>query len=214
MLFATAFSDWWQLTLNPFQQVLFVIACATSVVFLIQLIMAIIGISVDSSMDLDTDVFEADSDIINDDAIAEITGLKLISFRTVMAFLCVFSWVTFAFMFVWEWYFSATIGLVLGAAVAVGVAYLIKAIFSIRESGNILISNAVGKIADVYLKIPEARTGSGKVTLVVQDSLIEREAVTDNLTAIKTGDKVRIVSALTANLLLVEPLASDLTKNQ
>lgn len=204
-LLGTAFGDWWG-GLTALQNVMFVIACTTTLIFLVQLVLSLIGIGDDASFDLDTDLSDVDGDIFNDEAFSSLTGLKLLSFRTIMAFLCVGSWTIFAFNFFLAWYFAATIGIVLGAAVAVAVAFLVRGLYRMQSSGNIVITNAVGKIADVYLRIPAQRGGSGKVTLVVQDSLIEREAVTDYLEDIKTGEKVKIIEALSPSLLLVDPL--------
>ncbi|MDR0426197.1 MAG: hypothetical protein LBH24_03400 [Clostridiales bacterium] len=208
MLFASAIGDWWMIELDGLQRVMFIIACVTSAIFLVQLILALIGIGDDSSLDMDTDIASADTDIFNNEPFATISGLRLLSFRTVMAFLCVGAWSLFLFQFWMEWYLSATLGIVFGAAAAVGVAFLVRAIFRMQENGNILIENAIGKIGDVYLRIPGLRAGSGKVTLVVQDSFIEREAVTDCELDIKTGEKVRVIDAINSSVLLVEPVTS------
>ena len=67
---------------------------------------------------------------------------------------------------------------------------------------------AVGKIAEVYLTIPAKRTGSGKISVVVQDALTECAAVTDSDEPLSTGSRCVIKAVLSEQLVLVEPMVA------
>ena len=87
------------------------------------------------------------------------------------------------------WWGALLIGIVAGCAAAVGVAYLMKAILKFQSDGNRRMGYAVGKPAEVYLTIPAKRAGSGKISVIVQDSLTECAAVTDSDEPLPTGSR-------------------------
>ena len=70
------------------------------------------------------------------------------------------------------------------------------------------MKTAIGAVADVYLHIPAARTGSGKIHVVVQETLTECEAVTDSAESIPTGSRCVIKEVITEQLVLVEPFVA------
>ena len=63
----------------------------------------------------------------------------------------------------------------------------------LRNDGNTDNRNAVGTAGKVQLTIPPARTGEGKVHVMLQGSYVERSAVTDDEEAIPTGSEVVVV---------------------
>ena len=126
MIFASAIGNWWD-GLFVLQQVTFILACAASVLLVVQLIAMLFGLGDDADFDADTDISGAD-DIFNDNDISDAGGLRLVSFRTVVAFIAVGGWITYTMNFFLPWYFSLIIGVIAGAAAAVGVAYLSTAI--------------------------------------------------------------------------------------
>jgi len=65
------------------------------------------------------------------------------------------------------------------------------------------LENAVGLIADTYLRIPAEKKGTGKVMVAVQGSVHEVDAMTEG-EAIPTGTKVRVTRVIGAELLEVE----------
>lgn len=73
------------------------------------------------------------------------------------------------------------------------------------ENNSFNINNTIGKTADVYLAIPEKKTGKGKVQLSVKGAFHELDAVTEN-ERIETGAVVKIVSTEGSNLAIVEKL--------
>ena len=87
MIFASAIGNWWD-GLFVLQQVTFILACAASVLLVVQLIAMLFGLGDDADFDADTDISGAD-DIFNDNNISDAGGLRLVSFRTVVAFIAV-----------------------------------------------------------------------------------------------------------------------------
>ena len=65
----------------------------------------------------------------------------------------------------------------------------------------------VGSQGKVYLTIPEARTGEGKVQISIQGAVREYNAQTDG-DAIKTGTPIKVTEVINENTLLVEEINS------
>ena len=152
MIFCSAMSDWWD-GLLLLQQITFILAAAASVVLIIQLITMLFGLGDDAGFDADTSLDGGD-DIFNDEGISDSGGLRLVSFRTVVAFIAVGGWIAYTVNFFLDWYFALLIGIAAGAGAAVGVAYLLRAIIRFQSEGNRHMAFAVGAVADVYLTIP------------------------------------------------------------
>ena len=83
-----------------------------------------------------------------------------------------------------------------------------------QDSGNLAIENTVGKVAEVYLTVPQKNGGSGKVNVFCQERYVELDAVTDSLDPIKTGERVKVVSALGEGTVVVERLGSVKAQNK
>lgn len=198
---------WWK-GLTVLQQILFIIGFATTLFMIIQIIMIVIG-----GLGGHEDAFEPDGDVdsvdtINDEGIGSISGLKLISLRTIIVFLAIGSWMAFAMCPVFptmQW-LAVIIGAVVGIAAAVAFAFIMRAFLKLQSAGNIEAANCKGHIAEVYLTIPAARNGYGKVQVIVQERLTEFDAVTDSDGDLRTGTQVKIIDNVNQGVLLVEPL--------
>ncbi len=199
-------TKWWN-EMHGFQQVLFVVACAATLFMIVQIILLAIG-SGDNDATFDADTSVDDVDTINDGGVGlTIFGLRILTVRSVIAFLAVGSWLTFALFYSIRFY-----ALIPGIAAGIGAAFVIalfmKAMDKLQGSGNLKIENTVGKTAEVYLTVPALRAGNGKVNVYVQERYAEMEAVTDSPAPIKTGEKVKIIDTLNEGTVVVEPLAS------
>jgi len=84
------------------------------------------------------------------------------------------------------------------------VAGLFYSMLKLTESGNIDYKNAIGLTGEVYIPIPENKSGLGKIQITIQDSLKEVEAMTKG-EYIGTGNFVK-VTGLVNNILVVEKL--------
>lgn len=83
------------------------------------------------------------------------------------------------------------------------VAWLMRLLASLQESGTVEVAGALGKRARVYLLIPAKGQGQGKVTVELQSRTIELNAITDG-DAVATGAYVRIVEVLDEETVKVE----------
>ncbi|MCR4844442.1 MAG: hypothetical protein K5843_05575, partial [Bacteroidales bacterium] len=99
------------------------------------------------------------------------------------------------------------VSVVIGIALVAAVMYLFKLLASMQQSGNInLQKSAAGCEGKVYLTIPAARSGMGKVQITISGAVREYDAVTEADEALKTGTPIRVVDTLDANTVLVEEI--------
>ncbi len=216
MIFCSEVGNWWN-GLTATHQASFILAVAASVILVVQLIMMLVGLGgeggfdgdtsdIDGCGDLDCGIPDSADDAFNGDSLADAGGLRIVSFRTIVAFFAVGGWITYTMAFFLPWWGALLIGIVAGCGAAVGVAYIMKAILKFQSDGNRRMGYAIGKPAEVYLTIPALRTGTGKISVIVQDSLTECDAVTDNSEPLPTGSRCVIKAVLSEQLVLVEPM--------
>ncbi len=82
------------------------------------------------------------------------------------------------------------------------VAWIMRGLSRLQASGTINVRNAVGAAGTVYLRVPGARAGRGKVTVEVQGRSMEFPAITDGDT-IETGTPVTVEAVEGDDLLKV-----------
>jgi len=92
-----------------------------------------------------------------------------------------------------------------GASVMALVAFIMRFFRRMQSSGNVNPRNAIGKTARVYLRVPGARSGKGKVTVRVQGRSMEFGAVTTG-SELPSGSDCRIVGITTDDTLEVAAL--------
>jgi len=92
-----------------------------------------------------------------------------------------------------------------GVAAMVAVAYMMRMLYNLGSSGSVVIRNAIGHQAQVYLRIPAASEGSGKVTVEIQGRTVELAAMTDG-EAIASGKVVKVVDVVSGETLKVVPV--------
>jgi hypothetical protein len=71
------------------------------------------------------------------------------------------------------------------------------------EDGSLRESTAVGAIGTVYLRIPAARAGQGKVTVSQQGRSVEYVAETDDANELTTGTPIVVVKLIAPSTALV-----------
>lgn len=192
-------AEWWS-ALDLFMKILWGIAIATSLIFLVETILTFIGI--DHEMDTDFDMadgsFEADA------------SMNLYTFRNLVNFLLGMSWTAILLKSsITSTALLMVIAVIAGGLLVFAVMWMFRWLSQMQQSGNIdVFKLAVGCQGKVYLTIPAARSGAGKVQITINESVREYDAVTDSDTPIKTGTPVRVVEALDASTLLVEEMES------
>jgi len=218
--------------LTFFQTVFFVIAASSTVILIIQTILAVIGfghndsnigdIHSDGGGDIHAEVpheiahdghFDHDHEIHDTDNTSpgsaashyDANGLQLFTIRGIMAFLMVGSWVGFLTSKTGTNDFIALLLAVVSGAIALFfMAKLMQFLLSLQEDGTTNVKNALGQIGQVYIRIPAEEKGMGKVNVTVQEKLCEFDAVTEKSEMLKTGEMVYVTDVRAGNVLVVE----------
>ncbi len=203
--------DWffqWFAGLTLLQQIFACIALPATVILAIQTVLLILGIGFgDGDCDLhgpDCDTCGIDGD--PDYAVGDAAGLRIFTVRGLVAMFAIGGWLGIAAVDLGANDIVATLVAVASGLLALFlVAYLVKLLLKLQESGNLDAKNAVAHTGRVYITIPGSRRGTGKVILTLQERLCEMEAVTDCEADIKTDSMVQVVS-VSDSLLVVRPL--------
>ena len=140
-------------------------------------------------------------------------GLSLISFRSLTGFFGGFGWAGVLMLENGSSMVAATgVGFGVGLVLMVSVAYVMKVLHSLKESGTIDFAAAIGEVGTVYVSIPAAESGGGQVRVMVQGRLKVVPAYTKSSTSITSERKVRVVALVDSGTLLVEPLGETVEK--
>ena len=199
------FVEWWS-NLGIVSQIFYCIAIPATLVLLIQTIMMFIGIGDDGDVDIDMGADDVDvpddapDGVFGEDSVSEtpdasgLVGLRIFTLRGIIAFFVVFGWVGIVMQEAGiHLAITLSVAAVSGFAMMVALAFLFRAVMKLRSDGNIDNRNAIGTSGKVYLTIPPARSGEGKVQVMLQGVFVERNAVTDEIEAIPTGAEIVVV---------------------
>lgn len=193
-------TEWWT-SLDLFMKILWGIAIATSLIFILETVLTFIGIDHDGSFDMDTSA---------DGSFESEPSMNLYTFRNLVNFLLGMSWTAILLK---EQIASTAllmlIAVVAGILLVAAVMYMFKWLSKMQQSGNIdVYKSAVGCIGKVYLSIPAQRKGAGKVQITINESVREYDALTDSESELKTGASIKVVEVLDPSTLLVEEMNS------
>ena len=134
-------------------------------------------------------------------------GIRLLTIRGLIAMFAIGGWAGIALCDVGV---SATVSVIcaigIGLIALILTAVLLKSMTRFQENGNINVRNAVAHTATVYIPIPPARSGVGKVTMLLQERFVEMDAITDHESTIPTGTEVQVIATTDKNELVVRPL--------
>lgn len=186
--------DSWWASLPIFEKILWIIAVPSSVLTVAQAILEILGAG-DSGHDLS----DMDTELGGHDA----GGMHLFSFKGVVIFFTAFSWVGIvAVNSGLGVAIASVLGLAAGVVFMVLFAWIFYLLTRMTEVGNTDLNNAILQRGETYLRIPEKRSGYGKVMVKIQGSLRELRAVTDD-DEIPTGTPIRVVDVIDTETVLV-----------
>jgi hypothetical protein len=103
----------------------------------------------------------------------------------------------------------------LGAGVAAmyGVHFLMKGLHKLRSDGTIQIDRALGEQATVYLTIPAANSGCGKIHINLQNRLVEFQASTPH-DKLPTGARVVVTRVVGPDTVEVQPLETPVRQTR
>ena len=178
---------------EPLLKAFWYIALPVSLFFGLQTIMTFVGLS-GGETDMDSD--SGDTDM----------PFEIFTLRNLINFLLGFSWTGISFYDSIE---NKTVLIIV--AVLVGLLFvalffvIIKQVLKLSEDNSFKIENALHKTAEVYLTIPEAKSGKGKVQISINGAFHELDAMTLSNERIPSNAAVKVV-AIEDNLLIVEKI--------
>ncbi|WP_145062649.1 hypothetical protein [Engelhardtia mirabilis] len=172
------------------------VACAAvgGAIVLLQLALSLFGFGAD-----DVDV-EAEVDLGGD------SDLQFLSIRAIAGFLTMFGLVGWAGTVTgWSPPISALVAFGAGLTTFLAVAWLLSLQRKLDSSGTLDPKRAEGSTARVYLRIPAANVGRGKITVELQGRTAEFEAFTTG-SELATGTQVRVVRMTSPGVFQVSAL--------
>lgn len=212
---------WWE-NLNNLQQVMFIIATVATALMIILIIMMLIGMDSgeafdgDIDVDLDVDVDGADvddiddvGDVFNQESFFSIGGLKIITIRGMLAFFSIGGWVVYLMAESSPAWLAILVGFFSGAIAAVLLALIMRAVFRLESSGNLDYNTAIGKTAEVYIRVPKSDSGKGKVIFTHQGRMVEVDAITKDDQDIITKKEVKIIGLENESTLIVTAINKE-----
>ncbi len=137
---------------------------------------------------------------------------SVLSLQSISAFLCGGGWMGLATLKFTDLSFTAAalIAIVSGVAVGWGFTKLMRALLRLQRSGNISIANAKGRSGTVYIEVPPANEGRGRVQVVVQGRRREFDATQRGDAPIPRNTSVRVIDVrIEGNALEVEPSSGN-----
>ena len=201
-------SEWFS-SLEYLAKMYWGVAIAASTIFVIVMLMAFLGGDTDGIDDIDTDL---DADVG--------ANFHFISFKNLVGFFTIFGWSGIACLDAgFSTLVTVTISIVSGLLMMFVMASLFYFISKLSNSGTLNYKNALDAVGEVYLTIGSDRSKMGKVSINVQGSIRELDALTDSLTELKSGTIIKVVDVTPNGILIVdrtrkpiEPTASDSVK--
>jgi membrane protein implicated in regulation of membrane protease activity len=183
-------------SMDATQQMYWYIAVIASIIFIIQTVMTFIGADSDTGMDADFD-----SNLDGADH-----PVQLFSLRNLINFFLGFGWTGVSlYAYIDSKLLLGIIAFIVGLIFIAVFFLVIKMLMRLSEDNTFNIEDTIGKTADVYMNIPAAKSGKGKVFISVKGTTHELGAVTASADNIKSGAIVKVL-AIEGDMLLVAPL--------
>ncbi|NRA94294.1 MAG: hypothetical protein HRU26_16780, partial [Psychroserpens sp.] len=163
-------------------------------VFIIVMIMAFLGGDADDIGDMDAD--------IDTDAGA---GFQFITFKNLVGFFTIFGWSGIACI---DAELSKPVTLVISVLCGLFMMVIMAALFyfisKLSDSGTLKYQNALDAVGEVYLTIGASRSSMGKVSVNVQGTVRELDALTDSFSELKSGTIIKVVDVTSNGILIVD----------
>lgn len=187
----------WFNALTVFEKVYWVVAIIASFFLLIFLVTTLFGGDADDmSGDVDTDI-EGDHGV----------GFQFLSFKNLTGFFTIFGWTGIACLDNGlSQLLTVIISVICGLLMMVAMASLFYYLAKLQSSGTLKLNNALNQIGEVYLTIGANRSRIGKVSINVQGTLRELEALTDENQDLTQNNVVRVKQVTANGILIVELL--------
>jgi membrane protein implicated in regulation of membrane protease activity len=189
----------WYKGLTVLEQIYFWLGIVSTILLVVQIILLSLS-SFGGDVDIDGD---GDIDVDTD------SGISLFSLKSITAFFAVGSWIGLLVCALvaeeLQW-ISVICAVVAGLLAMLAVVFILKAMLKLQCSGNLVPEKLIGQRATVYVSIPPARTGRGKITLTAQGKYMELDAITDSTERLNCDEAVEITST-DADCIVVKPVS-------
>lgn len=199
-----------------------ILAISGSAFLAVQTILILLGFGSDDDADVDSDV---DTELDLDDSIEldtnddtgegagvddSVSSFQWFSLKSIVGFIGGAGWGGLIFSrFGLGDFIALAGGIGVGVVVGTGVAWLLYLLSKMKDSGTLQMRNALGQVGDVYLRIPAEESGTGKIQVVVQNSMRELNAKTRG-EEIPTGARVR-VTGIRGTTVIVSKIDTTIT---
>lgn len=187
----------WFAALTLFEKVYWIVTIVGSITLTILLVLTFVGGDVeDLSGDVDVDV-DGDTGI----------GFQFLSFKNLVGFFTIFGWSGIACLDNdLSKGLTILISVFCGLLMMFAMASLFYYLSKMQSSGTLKLQNAMGQIGEVYLTIGANRSSIGKVSVNVQGTLRELDALTDEETDLKQGNVIKVKDVTDNGILIVKLL--------
>lgn len=183
--------DWFK-EVSSFEQVYWILALVSSLVFVIIMIATFAG----GDADTDTD---ADGDGDMDGA-----GFQFFTFKNLVGFLTIFSWSGLACIRSGQSTgFTLVVSVICGLLMMLAMSTIFYLLNRLIEDGGMKISSAVGRTGEVYLPIKGRNGGFGKIQISIQGSVHELQAMTNDEEDLAGGTIVQVEKIIDNHILVV-----------
>jgi len=183
----------WFNSLEPTLKIYWGMAIVASIVFVIQMIISLFGGDMFDDVDFDTD---GDAGSVS----------HFFSVRNLVNFLLGTGWGGVCFYnTISSKAFLMFVAVLCGIIFVLIFFFLVKILLKLSKNNTFRLVETLDKVADVYLPIPENKSGKGKIQISVRGSFHEIDAITAG-EKIATGSKVRVTEIIDNQSVLVEKI--------
>jgi len=168
------------------------------------------GIDADSDAAIGEISSYVDKSVKEVDSRSNYSILKVFTIRGIVAFFALGGWAGLAALSGGiNAFWSIQIAVFAGVSALLLASIVIRLALRMQESGNINLKNTLEQTAEVYIRIPPARSDKGKVTMLVQERFVEVDAITDCDIELLPHSKVEVVALAGADCLVVKPVTDN-----
>ena len=184
----------WFSNLEFFPKLYWSIALTSSLVFIIVMLMALTGSNTEGIENIDTEI-DGDTGI----------GFQFLTFKNLVGFFTIFGWTGIACIDAGlSNSITITTSIFCGLLMMTIMTTLFYFMSKLTDSGTLNFKNAIDAVGEVYLTIGADRSKIGKVSVRVQNTLRELDALTDALTDLQTGTIIKVVDVTENGILIVD----------
>ncbi|GAA3632496.1 hypothetical protein GCM10022397_17620 [Flavivirga jejuensis] len=132
-------------------------------------------------------------------------GFQFITFKNLVGFFTIFGWSGIACIDAGlPIPVTIIISIFCGLVMMTIMASMFYFMGKLADSGTLNYKNAIDAIGEVYLTIGADRSRMGKVSVRVQGTMRELDALTDSLVELKSGTIIKVVDVTTNGILIVD----------